>query len=182
VNRIVLRSSVCRDDIDDALAEQGCRLINVVPPTASLPGQMIYATRDRQGTLYLVEDAQLGLNYFAGVGEGIDEELEQLKQRLACMSEEDLDELRRSADDDATRIHALSAMAIMSSEELDEDQRTFWRDSLEHGSAAVRYGALVALAYARWPSIRPLLHEIADKDEEAMIRLQAQRVLDLLGS
>lgn len=180
--RIIPRDGVTQDDIDDAMADLGCRLVNVVPPTPSLPGQMIYATRDRKNVLYLVEDVQLGLSYFTGVGEDIVVDLDELRERLPCLRGEDLDGLLTACDGVSERVRALSIMALSVTNEPSDDYLSFFHDSLEHPSMTVRFAALVALSYVRWPPLRTSVERIAASDEDGMIRFHAQRVLELYGS
>lgn len=180
--KVILKDGVTQDDIDDMMDDIGCRLVNVVPPSPSLPGQMIYTTRDRQRVVYLVEDVQLGLNYFTGVGGDSVDDLEELRERLPCLHRDDLDELLADGDEESKRVRALSIMAISVTGEPSEDHLSFFRDSLEHRSVTVRFAALVALAYVRWSTLRYSVEQIASSDEDGMIRLHAQRVLELYGS
>lgn len=182
MSRVILRDGVTQDDIDDALADFGCRLINVVPATPSLPGQMIFATRDRQRVLYLVEDVQLGLTYFTGVGEDIVDDLDKLRERLPNLRKDDVDDFLARCDEEPEWVRALSLMVLSVTGEPSDDHLSFFRDSLEHTSVTVRFAALVALAYVCWPSLRASVERLASSDEDGMIRLHAQRVLELYGS
>ncbi|MEZ4294388.1 MAG: hypothetical protein R3B70_05395 [Polyangiaceae bacterium] len=55
-----LGDAVPRDAVEDACAELGLRLSNVVPQTATHPAQAIYVTPDRRTLLHLLEDEAQG--------------------------------------------------------------------------------------------------------------------------
>lgn len=55
-----LGDGVPRDAVEDACAELGLRLANVVARSAAHPAQLIFATSDRQTFLHLVEDEAAG--------------------------------------------------------------------------------------------------------------------------
>jgi hypothetical protein len=50
---------VTRDEIDDAAADLGLRLVDIVPRTADHGEQVIFMTRDRRNLVYLLEDARI---------------------------------------------------------------------------------------------------------------------------
>lgn len=180
MNKVILRESVTGDDVDDAMEELGCRLINVIPSAQSHPGQSIYATRDRQRFLYLVEDGMLGLSYFTGSGEEIGAELDEIGKLLDCDGEGVLDELLLHGHEDASLARALSIL-VLTVEAPNGEHLSFFKESLEHSSNVVRNAALVALTYVLWPSLRGQVERLAKSDDDDMVRLNAQRVLELYG-
>lgn len=55
-----LGDAVPRDAVEDACADLGLRLSNVVPRTAAHPAQIIFVSADRRTFLHLVEDEAAG--------------------------------------------------------------------------------------------------------------------------
>jgi hypothetical protein len=186
--RFVLRDEVGRDEVDDALFERGCTLINVVAPSQSHPGQMIYATRDRRGVVYVIEDAVLGVTYLSGAGEVAVAELAALTERLpSWRGNGDVAALLATARDDGSIGSGpgkiLGVLALTAGSEPGDARVAVFADALAHSSAEVRLAALVALLYAStpWSALRDLVAQLASGDADAFVRLHAGRVLETYG-
>jgi hypothetical protein len=179
--RLVLREGVDRDAIDEAFAERGCRLINVVQPGPGHPAQMIYSARDRRSVLHLVEDALLGVAYISGDGEGADVELEALRARLAVYGEADVASLAAAACDAAGAARTLGVLALTSGLEPDETRIRVFEKALTDERVDVRLTALVALSYVRWLALRDRVAQIAAGDVDGVVRLHAARLLEMYG-
>ncbi len=178
--RVILGEGATRDHIDDAMAERGCRLTNVVPPSSSHPGQLIFTTGDRQGTLFVVEDTRLGLVYLTGQGDGLAQELNALRERLPSYDDTALSAQLARPDDEAAYARALGAVALMAGPEPTDAQLEAVRGGLGHSSAAVRSAALVAITYAPWPALGARIAELATGDPDATVRANAARLLEAL--
>jgi hypothetical protein len=179
--RLVVRDGVTRDELDDALAGRGCALVNVIAPSASHPGQMIYVSHDRRGFIHVVDDAVLGATYLTGAGEGVAAELEALRTCLEVYSDDDLASLLAAAPDDAGLCRALGVLALAAGPSPGEERLAVFSRALEHGSAEVRVAALVATSYVLWPELRGRVARLASGDGDQLVRLHAARVLQMFG-
>jgi hypothetical protein len=171
---------VTRDAIDDAMAETGCRLINVIPPSESHPGQSIYATRERTGFLFLVEDGRLGAVYLTAQGEHPDRDLEAIRALLPCYGTGELEADVSDCEDEAALARGLGLLVLSISGEPSDQQVHILRRSLVHSSPVVRCAALVALAYVPWPALADDVAALAADDDEPVVRLHAQQLLAAL--
>ncbi len=180
--RVVLHESVNRDQIDDAVAELGWQLTNIIPASEQLPGQLIYATADRQGAMYLVEDGRLGLLYFTGSGESLDRELDGVREGLRHYSQADILQLLTGPADEPSYARAIGMLALTASEQPNERQLEQLERALTHDSTLIRGTALVAATYAPWPGLKPVLVKLATSDSDLAIRGNAQKVLEALYS
>jgi hypothetical protein len=181
VVRLVVRDGGDRDELDDALAACGCALVNVVAPSPSHPGQMIYASRDRRGFVHLVDDAVLGATYLTSSGEGAAADLEALRASVAVYGDDDMAPLVAAARDDAGVCRALGVLALTAGRDPGDVRLDAFAGALGHESAGVRTAALVALSYAPWPGLRGHVERLATGDVDPLVRLQAARVLQMLG-
>jgi len=91
--RIALREDTTRDAIDDATHEAGFLLVNILPPSATHPAQIIYTTRDRLTFLHLIEDARLGALYFVVQGPSEEAVAGVLQAKLPLLSNAELSAL-----------------------------------------------------------------------------------------
>ena len=91
--RIALREDTTRDAIDDATGEAGFLLVNILPPSATHPAQIIYTTRDRQTFLHLIEDARLRALYFVVQGPAEEAVAALLQAKLPHLSQDELSSL-----------------------------------------------------------------------------------------
>lgn len=70
--RIVLPDATPRDALDDAAAELGLLLINIVPKAETFPAQVIYMTPDRRALVHLVDEGASGALAWVVRAEGQD--------------------------------------------------------------------------------------------------------------
>ena len=175
IQRVILQETLSRDEIDDALSACGCKLVNIVPPSESHPGQMLYASSDRAAVVALVEDGRLGVLYLTGQGESAQHDLQALSTRLACYDEERIDELLSRPEDEGSFTRGLGLMALCA---FDPPRVEVFRTAFAHPSASVRHTALIVASYAPAQELRPDIAELAAGDEEPMVRILAERVLE----
>ncbi len=180
IQRVVLRDTVTRDEIDDAVSACGCRLINIVPPSESHPGQIFYATSDRTEVFVLVEDGRLGAIYFTGQGKSSQHDLKDLAGRLACYGLDQIEKMLSRPEDEDAFTRALGFTVLCASEGSDDRRIAAFRTAFEHPSSQVRHAALVAISYAPAEALRPDVAHLAASDEEPMVRVLAERILESL--
>jgi hypothetical protein len=181
--RVVLRETVTQDQVDDLSAALGWRMINVLPATDEQPSQMLFATADRQGVVYLVQDSRLGLAYLTGTGSGMADELCMARQRLEHYPDTDLAALLASPASDEALIAALGVLALLGGSEPSQAELDALDRALAHPSPRVRNAALVALPYAPRPPLEPRVAALATGDPDPVVRSNAASVLaSLYGS
>jgi hypothetical protein len=81
--RIALPSSVSRDDVDDAVHELGCLLVNAVPASERHPAQIILVTADRRNLVYVIDDPRVDALSIVVQGEDPERYAGALRSRLA---------------------------------------------------------------------------------------------------
>lgn len=175
--RVVLTDRVSRDDIDDAMVRCGCRLTNVYPGSATHPGQVVFATRDRQSLLYLVEDGRLGVLYVAGTGPTIDGALDEVRAQLAHHDERDIETLTSDPSDEARYARGLALTVLTAAEPPSAEQLQVLERGLTTPVAAIRQAALVAVTYAPWPQLERAVQQLANGDPDLVVRANAERLL-----
>jgi hypothetical protein len=170
--RIVLRETVSRDDLDDARVTQRWRLANVVAARPGVPAQDVVLTEDRRHVLHFIEDAQLGLRYV--VVSGPDEPATRRVVEAALPS---VDEPALAALLAAGALRALGIAALIRAEAQPDALVAFDHAFLDRKESA-RTFALIAAAYARWPALRTKVARVAGTDPSAAVRERALLVLD----
>lgn len=178
--RVVLADQVSRDDIDDAMVRCGCRLTNVYSGSATHPGQVVFATRDRQSLLYLVEDGRLGVLYVTGTGPTIDGALDEVRTELAHHDEQDIETLTADPSDDARYARGLAVAVLTATQPPSAAQVQVLERGLTAPVAAVRQAALVAVTYAPWPALEGAVQQLASGDPDLVVRANAERLLGTL--
>ncbi|MEZ4371024.1 MAG: hypothetical protein R3B07_09360 [Polyangiaceae bacterium] len=81
--RVVLKTEVDSDAIDDAARFAGWRLTNIIPGDARHPRQLLFSVF-AGGWLYLVDDARFAQRWFQAEGPRQAENLQQVRTLLAC--------------------------------------------------------------------------------------------------
>ena len=174
--RVALNENVTRDDIDDAMFEGGFQLTDIVPAGDSHPYQMIYASADRSGLLYLIEDARLGLRYVQAVGGSQAQTLSFICDHLAVCTRESIALQLASPDDLGAHARALYGLALTTLPQTeDEDAKTI-ESALSHASPLIRRAALIAVSYAPLPALRAPLARVAMSDPDVAIRAAAAEI------
>jgi len=177
---LVLSSQVSRDDIDDAMDHFGWRITNIFIGSATHPGQVVYASADRQSLLYLVEDQRLGVLYFTGTGCTIDETLAEVRAHLPVCGADDALERAHHAKRAEDLIEALAVLVLTAGSEPSEEQVEVMLGALSHEDGSLRNTALVAATYAAWPSLRSPIAEMAARDPDSTVRANARRVMEAI--
>lgn len=177
MTRLVLGEAVSDDVLDDARLALGLQLVNVTPATRSTPAQLQFLSRDRRSLIAVVDDAQLDVTYLA-LAAPSPAELSALAAELAAtlpvLDEGAVDALLAGATpSDLAR--GLAAAALSSAESASRSAR--FVAALGHSAREIRVRAVVAAAYARWPSLRAPLAEIARADGDAGVRTLATNAL-----
>jgi hypothetical protein len=174
--RVALAESVTRDDVDDAMHALGWQLTNVVPPTAERPGQLVFASRDAQTVLCMVDDVRLGVTYFVANGVDVAGELAAVAERFACEGLDAVGELVTDMSNLYRFRRGIGLMALLLTEPdpacVDLFERAF-----AHGDARVRALALTAASYVTWDEMQPLLAQVCEDDPSPAIREAAGRLL-----
>ena len=177
---LVLSSQVSRDDIDDAMHRFGWRITNIFVGSPTHPGQVVYASADRQSLLYLVEDQRLGVLYFTGTGPTIDTTLAEARDHLPVLSAEDALERARHPQQVADLTEALAVLVLTAQSEPSDEQVEVMLRALSYEDGALRNAALVAATYAAWPSLREPITEMAARDADPTVRANAARVMEAI--
>jgi hypothetical protein len=71
--RIVLPDATPRDTLDDAAADLGLALVNIVSKTEAHPAQLIYVTPDRRAQVHLVDEGAGGALCYVVQGDEVEE-------------------------------------------------------------------------------------------------------------
>ena len=71
--RIVLPDATPRDALDDAAADLGLSLVNIVAKTEAHPAQLIYVTPGRRAQIHLVDEGAGGALCYVVQGEAAEE-------------------------------------------------------------------------------------------------------------
>jgi len=151
--RIALREATTRDDLDDVTREAGLLLLNIVPATATHPAQIIYTTRDRQSLIHLIDDARLGVLYFALHGAEEDAIARVIRERLPTLAQEEVFALAGAA---APRdaIRGIALIAITAGPTAEPAPLEIFRAALVHADPDVRSAARSAAEYVPWPELK----------------------------
>lgn len=153
------------------------KLVNVVPPSATHPAQMIFASGDRRSYLHLIADERLGVTYIAS---DATDAVEALGERLEHYSDEAIAEELEGARDEARLARALGLLALSVAGDPREDQVDGMRRGIGHPSSQVRLAALVAITYAPWPQLQPDLEGLLASEPDPMVQAHGTAALELV--
>jgi len=149
--RIVLRSDVTRDDIDEMIARLRFRLMNLLPATTSHPSQMIVLTEDRSHILQLVDDEKLGLTYVVPNGPDVEGCVREVRAALATYAVEEIQTLLAHRDANERALGVKLAALCLPADEANRALRAARGDS----EGVVRDAATLALPYVELPRAAP---------------------------
>ncbi len=182
MTRAVLDGPITDDRLDDARLALGWQLVNVLPKTRTSPSQLHFLSRDRRSLVAVVDDPQLDLTYLAASSptpELLRAELSAIRSTLPTLELAVIDALLGSSRAGPPAIESLArglgAAALVADESPARSAR--FVAALQHESREIRVRALVASAYARWPSLRPAIGEVARTDVDLTVRSLAENAL-----
>ncbi|GAC1538856.1 MAG: hypothetical protein NVS3B10_29830 [Polyangiales bacterium] len=171
--RLVARETVSRDDVDDAMRSLSCRLINVVPASATVPAQLVFASADGRTTLHFVHDAHLDEQVFvvASADGAAAAVVERLRAAIDTWGDEEIASLATSVTDAAALVRGLRMTALTAAPSAATLAR--FSAGFAHPDEAVRAATLIAAAYAGWPGLEPDVVRLAEGDPSPAVRAQA---------
>jgi hypothetical protein len=173
----VLRDEVTRDDLDDAAVRRGWQLSNVLPASSERPAQIIFADVGLDSFLYVVDERRLGVMYLTASGADAAAMMACARAELSCYAADDHVEL---LDGDVAQVKRGLALLVMHADTARADAVRCLSAALRHAKPDVRSAALTAASYALWSELRPVLAEIAIKDEVSALRAAAGQLVVLL--
>ena len=175
--RIVARETATRDEVDDAMRALGCRLINVVPATAGVPHQLVFASERGGATVHFVRDEQIGALVFVlgGPQRVVARLTEQLRSAIATYRDDEIEQLAARSDEPSAMLRGLQLTALTA--QPSELRVARFSAALSHDDEAVRGSALDAAIYAAWPTLAPHVARLAERDPSAKLRTRASEVL-----
>jgi hypothetical protein len=180
----VLRASVSRDQIDDALHRGGWHLSNVVPAAERQPAQMMFMSGDGARLLHLVDDSRLGLAYVAASGAAPEAAIAALAEDLdgfETTSGEQLASLLASAGADLAALARAVGVLALTADPSSAGALQAFESCLRHPDERVRALALNAVAYAPWPGLVETIADLARSDPSPPLRAAAGQWCALLG-
>ncbi|MEZ4443788.1 MAG: hypothetical protein R3B72_32245 [Polyangiaceae bacterium] len=182
MSTLVLKDSVTRDDVDDAMAALGYRLTNVVPAGPGQPAQLIFSQPAGKVVAHVIDDQRLRVTYLAVQGEAAEPARDALAERLVALAPEAqaeiLEGLPSASGASPELLRALASLVLQEPDGPRLDRHL--EAALRHPDPQLRVAGLTAVTYRPRAALRPALDAIAEGDPEPTLRQAAGQILSQL--
>jgi HEAT repeat protein len=170
---LIPRDGVLMEDYETALEQLGA--------TEHDPPQVGYLMEWSLGDtrVRLFEDAALHVEHLVVDGEGRDDVVARLRERLPTYAPEDMPALfDEIEDDDPDEFdQKLAILAAVAPKSADPALVALFHRGFEHEDPFVREQAAIVATVPAWPELRPYVERLANEDEDDRVRDTAATAL-----
>ena len=189
IERIVLKSSVSRADIQQLSWQQKWILEDEIEHTEDTPYQLIWLTLDKEKAVHYIEDDQIEVHFLEVRGDEIGGVSKQIQASLTTITLVDIRNQLDQGDSLGEQIRAVYALSLLAPQAYEQGALALFTAAFTHWQAVIRQAAVFAASYtialvdytgAIKEELMHMLNQVAKQDADEEVRDYASSIFEEL--